>query len=202
MYRFSIVACAVVVAASSVAAQQSAPGTALVPTQGRGEPRDLARPAGTRVAPPAAKPLTGAPRVLPGTHETAFTTIQGTALDSASAPMPKTLVRLRDARVGKIVATQVTDDAGAFSFTFVDPGSYVVELVGTDQTVLAASHLLSVNAGDAAAAVVKLPFKIPPFGGLLGHSAASALVVAGSAAAAGVLAVQVAECVSPPCGNP
>ena len=79
-------------------------------------------------------------------------------------------VRLRDARSGRISGSQLTDTSGFFSFTSVDPGTYVVELTGKDQTVLAASQLLSVSAGDAVSAVVKLPFKIPPFAGLLGHS--------------------------------
>ena len=48
-------------------------------------------------------------------------------------------------------------------FRTVDPGSYIVELLGDGDTVLAASQLLNVNAGEAISTVVKLPFQLPPF---------------------------------------
>lgn len=132
-----------------------------------------------------------APRVLPGTNISAFTTvIKGNALDSSNRILPHTAVRLRDARGGRIVDTQVTDRSGLFEFHSVEPGSYVVEIVGSDQTILAASQLLNVNAGDAISAIVKLPFRIPPFAGVLGHSTPSAIAVATAAAASGVLASQ------------
>ena len=73
----------------------------------------------------------------------------------------------------------------------VDPGSYIVELVGTDQSILAASQILNVNAGEAVSAVVKLPFRLPAFGGLLGHTVPSATAVSSAAAASGVMATAV-----------
>jgi hypothetical protein len=51
--------------------------------------------------------------------------------------------------------------------------------------------MLNVNAGEAVSAIVKLPFRIPPFGGLLGHTTGSAIAVSSAAAASGVLAQQV-----------
>ena len=118
-------------------------------------------------------------------------TVQGNASTSTSAPMPDVTVRLRDARLGRIVDTQVTDKTGMFTFHNVDPGSYVVEIMAADQsTVLAASPLLHMNAGEAVSAVVKLPFRIPPFAGLLGaNSTSSAAAVVAEAAANSVLAV-------------
>jgi hypothetical protein len=140
-------------------------------------------------------------RVLPGTRPNVFTTIQGNALNSTNGFLADAPVRLRDVRFGRIVDTTMTDKAGLFTFRNVDPGSYVVELVGKDQAILAASQVLNVDAGAAVSAVVKLPFRIPPFGGLLGHSAASALAVASVAAASGVLARAVTTCKSEPCGS-
>ena len=131
------------------------------------------------------------PSVLPGTQESAFTTIQGNALSATNGQLVNNIVRLRDARFGRIVDTQVTDRSGLFAFHAVDPGSYVVELIGNDQTVLAASEVLSVNAGEAVSTVVRLPFSIPPFAGLLGHSVAQAVAVSSAAAASGVLAENV-----------
>ena len=63
----------------------------------------------------------------------------------------------------------------------------------------AATPIISVNAGDTASAVLKLPFRVPPFGGVLGRSAAAAAATAAAAAASGVLATTVTgEPVSPP----
>jgi hypothetical protein len=129
--------------------------------------------------------------LLPGTSENAFTTIQGNALNSTNGAIVNGVVRLRDARLGRIVDTALTDRAGLFTFRTVDPGSYVVELMGDDQTVLAASQVLHAEAGQAVSAVVKLPFRLPPLAGILGRSAGQAAAVLGAAAAAGVLATEV-----------
>jgi hypothetical protein len=145
----------------------------------------------TTVGPSTAARVTG-PHMLPGTRADVFTTIQGNALTSTNGTLADGLVRLRDARRGRIVDMTRTDKAGLFEFRGVEPGSYIVELVGDDHSILAASELLNVNAGDSVSAIVKLPFRIPPFEGVLGHSAASAAIVAATAAASGVLATQVA----------
>src|SRR5258706_10222461 len=50
------------------------------------------------VAPSAPKPINA--RSLPGPRSNILSIIQGTALNSNNAPMPDTLVRLRDARFG------------------------------------------------------------------------------------------------------
>jgi len=142
-----------------------------------------------------------APHLLPGTRPNVFTTIQGNALNSTNGVLADSPVRLRDVRFGRIVDTTMTDKAGLFTFRNVDPGSYVVELVGKDQTILAASQILNVDSGGVVSAIVKLPFRIPPFGGLLGHSAASSLAVASAAAASGLLAREVTACKSEPCGR-
>jgi hypothetical protein len=83
--------------------------------------------------------------------------IQGNALSSTNGQLPNALVRLRDARFGKILGTQTTDRLGLFEFKGVEPGTYIVEMVSPDQTILAASQLISVNAGEAVSAVIKLP---------------------------------------------
>jgi hypothetical protein len=154
----------------------------------------LAQPAvsaaqGTAVRP---APLRAAvPHVLPGTRATAFTTIQGNALNSTNGALAGGSVRLRDARYGRIVDAQVTDKSGLFAFNTVDPGTYVVELVGNDQAVLAASQLLTVGAGETVSAIVKLPFRLPPLAGVLGHTVQQAVAITSAAAASGVLATEV-----------
>jgi hypothetical protein len=142
-----------------------------------------------QVTPGAASPR---PVLLPGTRPDVLTTIQGNALDSTNGPMPNVVVRLRDARLGRIVDTATTDPTGLFTFHAVDPGSYIVEMLGEDGTVLASSQLLNVDAGEVISAIVKLPFRLPPFGGLLGHSLPAAAAVVAAAATSGVLATSVA----------
>ena len=128
--------------------------------------------------------------MLAKVRENSLTTIQGNALNSANGHMNNAVVRLRDARFGRIVDTQITDKSGMFAFKAIDPGSYIIEIMGNDQSILAASQLLNVNAGEAVSAVVKLPFRVPPFAGLMGStSSPSASVVATEAAASGIASV-------------
>ena len=132
-------------------------------------------------------------KILPGTRPNVFSAIQGNALTSTNGALGNANVRLRDARAGQIVESQITDQSGLFAFRTVDPGSYIVEIMGQDQySVLAASQVLNVGPGEAVSAVVKLPFRIPPFAGILGNTTPSAAAVTAQAASAGVRATQVA----------
>ena len=137
------------------------------------------------------------PRLLPGTRSNVFAIIQGNALTSTYGVLPNAIVRLRDARAGGILDTQLTDKSGLFAFRPIDPGAYIIEIVGNDQSILAASQMLTVGAGEAVSAIVKLPFQIQPFAGLLGHTLQSAAAVSAAAAVSGVLATTVTTEVSP-----
>ena len=127
------------------------------------------------------------PAVLPGTRATAFSRIQGNALDSKRSILPDSAVRLRDARAGRIVSAQTTDKSGLFEFRDLNPGSYIVELLGVADTVLAASQLININAAETVTTVVQLPFRLSPLGGLFGHTTAQAIAITTAAAATGVL---------------
>jgi hypothetical protein len=168
MHRLALVAFCVLVIVCPTSAQQNRSG---------------ARPAAARAT---------ASGILPGTRESIFIVIQGNTLSANNSPLPDSLVRLRDARYGRIVASQVTDKSGIFSFRTADPGTYVVELVDKTQSVRAASELLSVAAGETASAVVKLPFAAAPFGGVFGHTVQQAVAILSAAAASGVLVTNVA----------
>jgi hypothetical protein len=138
------------------------------------------------------------PRTVPFARNTGFTTIQGNALDSSSGQLPNVVVRLRDARFGQIIDRQLTDNSGMFAFQSVDPGSYIVEMMGADSTVLAASQILELNAGEVILAIVQLPFKSPAFASLLGaNSTSTAAAIVTEAAASGVVAVVATDPVSP-----
>ncbi|HZP47031.1 MAG TPA: hypothetical protein VFB07_00740 [Vicinamibacterales bacterium] len=132
----------------------------------------------------------GAPRAAMhvAARNPAFTsTIQGNALTSTNGQLADALVRLRDARYGRVVETTTTDKSGLFAFHAVDPGSYIVEIMGADETsVLAASQILNVNSGEVVSAIVKLPFRVTPFAGVVAGNAgssASAISVITQAAA-------------------
>ena len=129
---------------------------------------------------------------------TASTVIHGNALDSTDGQLANAVVRLRDARYGRIVETQYTDQSGMFEFKGLEPGTYIVEILGNDQSILAASQLLNVNAGEAVVAVVKLPFNVPPFAQMMGtRTTASAVALVLEAAASGITALVPTAPISP-----
>ncbi|HET6958412.1 MAG TPA: carboxypeptidase-like regulatory domain-containing protein [Vicinamibacterales bacterium] len=126
-----------------------------------------------------------------------FSTIQGNALDSTNARMSNAKIRLRDARFGRIVDKQLTDKSGIFTFAKIEPGTYIVEIMSDDQSILAASDLLNVNAGDTVSAIVKLPFKVPPTMTLGGTAKSTAWIIATQAVASSIVAVVPTRPVSP-----
>jgi hypothetical protein len=175
-FQFVIVAVVTFGAAGVTAAQQTVASA----------PRTTARAAVKPTKPVAVE------RLLPGTRGDRFPTIHGSALNAANSPLSSSMVRLRDARFGRVIDTQVTDNAGTFTFTTLDPGSYIIEVMGSDHSVVAASQIINVNGGDIVTAIVKLPLRVPPLAGLLGNSAPSAVAVTSEAVASGVLATTVA----------
>ncbi len=128
-------------------------------------------------------------RVIPlrqGPRANQLATIQGNAATSANGKLPNSMVRLRDARFGRVVDSQFTDNTGAFLFRAVDPGNYIVEVVSTNQTTIAATQMISANAGETVTAVVKLPLKPSLFANILGQQAGSAATPATAGASATV----------------
>jgi hypothetical protein len=126
-----------------------------------------------------------ASKLLPGTRVGVLSSIQGNAVTSSNGAMTNTLVRLRDARMGRIVDTVMTDRQGMFAFKGVDPGNYVVEVMNpANNAVMASSQVLNVSTGEAISALVKLPFRIPPFAGLIGNSSQTTASAVSTAAQA------------------
>jgi hypothetical protein len=132
---------------------------------------------------------------LPGTSSAAFATIHVSAVSATNTALPGWMVRLRDARLGRLLASHTTDEQGTHTFRDVDPGSYIIELVGADQSIQATSALLGADAGAVVYAVVRLPTR--PEGLAAFFSNGVALATAIAAAAAGVVAVQSTTDVSP-----
>jgi hypothetical protein len=127
-------------------------------------------------------------------------TIRGNALNATNGAVAGSLVRIRDVRIGRIVDTELTDKAGDFAFHGVNPGSYVIEVMGKDGTVVATSPIINVNAGDTVSTLVRLPSIGPSFAAALWQTTQTAASVIGVAASIGVLAAAPStQCVSPPC---
>src|SRR5262245_43935299 len=57
-----------------------------------------------------------APKLLPGTKAGLLSSIQGNAVNQANGSLVDTVVRLRDARYGRIVSSVTTNKQGLFSF--------------------------------------------------------------------------------------
>lgn len=125
-------------------------------------------------------PLRAIPRAA--VRPASLATIRGNAMGSGNSSLANSMVRLRDARFGRIVNTTLTDKAGLFTFQGVDPGNYIVELVGVNQAPIAATQILSANAGETVTAIVKLPVKPSLFASILGRQGGSAAPAGGGIA--------------------
>jgi hypothetical protein len=77
-----------------------------------------------------------------------FNAVLGYTRTSANESIPFARIRLRNVRTGEVEAQAVADQTGQFLFLDIHPTGYVVELIGPDGKVLAASGLLSVKTGD------------------------------------------------------
>ena len=120
------------------------------------------------------------------------TAIQGTAWNADHTPIPEARLRLRNAASGRIVAESVANGTGQFTFTNIEEGAYIVELVSESGKVLAVGDAFTIAAGETVATFVRLSAHVPWFAGFFENAAAAA-----TAAAAG-LGVTALAPVAPP----
>jgi len=107
-------------------------------------------------------------------------TVRGIAWNSDNSPIPNARVRLRNTHSGRVEANTVTAEDGHFGFNLVEGGSYVVELVGDSDRVMAVGQSFRVEAGETVATFVRLPPRRPRFAGLFTNAAAAAIAAAAS----------------------
>lgn len=74
--------------------------------------------------------------------------VSGTAKDRKGAILPLFRVRVRNVTTGKVARESKTDEKGNFVFTGLNPGTYVVEVVGAKGAVIATSASFSLTLGS------------------------------------------------------
>lgn len=84
------------------------------------------------------------------------TEVVGTVVDNNKAPIANAHVQLRDLTTGRILAELDTNDLGEFAFKNVEPGTYVVEMVGPGEHVIALSNAASLAHDQRFSATVQL----------------------------------------------
>jgi hypothetical protein len=119
-----------------------------------------------------------ASRPQPAVAPTTTGVVIGTSWRGDTLPYPQARIRLRNVETGRAVARTLSDADGHFRFDRVDPGAYVVELLSTQDKVLAVGDLFGVMAGGQATTLVRLSSKAPWVGGFFGNAAAAAISAA------------------------
>jgi hypothetical protein len=119
-------------------------------------------------------------RSIAATGASRSTTVMGAAWNVNNTPIPAARVQLRNVVTGKIAGTAVADDAGRFSFTSIESGTYVVELVGANGKILTVGHAFAVGSGETVATFVRLAAQTPWYAGFFSNAAAAAASTAAS----------------------
>jgi len=117
--------------------------------------------------------------------------VSGVAQSADKAPLPNFRVHVRNANTGALSGSTMSNQAGQFSFSGLQPGNYVVEIVDAAGKVVGLSPSLSVAAGSTVTVTVGATaagaLAAASGGGLsllgLGSLASVAVAVAASAAA-------------------
>lgn len=115
-----------------------------------------------------------------GSNSALATVVSAFVWDGRNDPVRDITVRLRNAQTGHVEGTTMSDIDGRVTFTDVEGGTYLLEVVNAKGSVLAAGQVFSVMPGETVATFVRLGSKLPWFTGIFNRAAASA--VAGAAA--------------------
>ena len=108
------------------------------------------------------------------------TSIRGHAWTAENTPIPNAQLRLRNVTTGKIEALAVADEAGQFTFSNVEGGSYVVEMINDAGRVLTVGHVFTIAPGETVGTFVRLGTRVPWFSGFFANTAAAVASIAAS----------------------
>jgi hypothetical protein len=99
----------------------------------------------------------------------------GLARNSLNAPIPYARVLLRNISTGEVQGRATADELGRFSFVDLEPDTYVVELLGPDGAVVAASSMVKMSKGRLGQTVVRVAAAAVAVVALLGSAITPAL---------------------------
>ncbi|HYT73232.1 MAG TPA: hypothetical protein VEL79_00665 [Vicinamibacterales bacterium] len=119
------------------------------------------------------------------------TTVLGNAWNADSTPIARARLQLRDVISGRVEATTVADERGEFTFSAIEGGTYVVELVSADSKILAVGHPFAIATGETVSTFVRLGTKVPWFSGFFSNAAAAAATTAASQGITALAPVQI-----------
>ena len=123
-------------------------------------------------------PIGPSPTVTTAAPGAGKAVISGTAVDAAQTPIPNATVRLRNLVTTEIDQTAVTGSAGQFTFGVRADVPYVVEVVDASGRILAVGDVVIPTSGDAVAALVAIPAKLPTFAGMFTDTAGTVMSAA------------------------
>lgn len=105
-------------------------------------------------------------------------TVTGTVSRSNNSPVPDAQLQLRDVSTGQIVRSMRSNELGRFTFTKVNPGRYVVELVDDNRNVLALGEMFTIGPTETVATFIRVGTSTRLFGGFFTNVAAAAVAAA------------------------
>jgi hypothetical protein len=118
--------------------------------------------------------------VAGGPTEASGARVACSVVDALDKGVPGALVRLRDVNNGQVTAAERTDAGGRLVIRRVHPGLYVLEVVNSEEDVIAVGQPFAAARGESVATFVRLGAKPPGFSSFLSNAAAAAVATAAS----------------------
>jgi hypothetical protein len=137
-------------------------------------------------------------RVGASAASTGVTSVLGVAWRMDNTPIAGAQVQLRNLVSAKVDARAVANEAGQFTFSHIEGGTYAVELLGESGRIVTVGHAFVIAPGETVATFVRLGTRVPWFAGFFNNAAAA---VASSAASQGITAIAPVQ-LSESSGNP
>jgi hypothetical protein len=105
-------------------------------------------------------------------------TVTGRVARRDDSPVSNAQLQLRDIRSGKVTQATEGDELGRFTFTRVEPGTYVVELVNDRGNVLALGPPFAIGPAETVATLIRVGTSGPWYDGFFSNAAAAAIAAA------------------------